>query len=195
MIEKFLPPNWKSIPQNQKSFAHSRTVANAAKLIASRTNELDPGKAYIYGLMHDLGKFYLKKEEMYKHPRVGYDLLKESHPDIAKICITHPFPDFKSYDHILHYHKNDEVESKKTFEILGKIEKDNYIELIQLCDKLSRLDDYVSLENKVKWYLETYNLDPNEVVQQYISNLTKTKQKFDKMTGVDVYSLLGIGND
>lgn len=192
MIQEFLPKNWESNPQNQKSFAHSKTVANAAQKIASLTHNLDAKKAYDYGLMHDIGKFYLTKNEMYKHPRVGYELLKESHPDIAKICITHPFPDFDSYDHILHYHKNDKAEAQKTFDILSKIEKTDYMELIQLCDKLSRLDDYISLDGKVKWYLETYNLDPDELVSQYVDRLTKTKKKFDTMTGTDIYDILGI---
>ncbi len=194
MIKAFLPKDWNLSPQNQKSFMHSKTVANAALLIAKNTSELDSNKAYSYGLMHDIGKFYLPKSEMYKHPRIGYDLMKNSHPDIANICISHPFPNFESYDHIMHYCQNDRTEASQISDILKTVKKNDYIELVQFCDKVSRLDDYISLEEKLKWYLATYNINQNELSGHYLNQLNHIKSKFDSMTSSEVYKILSIAN-
>ena len=192
MITKFLPQNWEQSEHNIRAYEHSNTVANAAKVIASRTAALDAERAYTFGLMHDIGKFYLSQTDKYKHPRVGYELLKEKHPDIALICLTHPFPDFKSYSHILHYHHDDEEEARKVFGLLQNVKKNIYMELIQFCDKISRINDYIPWEQKLDWYLKTYNLDPNEITRQYSSHLQAIKQKLDDMTNTDIYRLLGI---
>ena len=192
MIEQFLPPNWQLLEHGKRAYAHSHMVANGAQKIASHTTELDANKAYEYGLMHDIGKFYLSKSELYKHPRVGYELLINAYPDVATICLTHPFPDFSNYEHVLSYHHEDENEARKVFELLGTIEKNIYIELIQFCDKISRMDDYIRWEDKLQWYLKTYNLDSNKITNQYSKHLIKIKQKLDALTNMDVYNLVGI---
>lgn len=192
MIEQFLPANWQLLAHGERAYAHSHTVANAAQKIASHIAELDANKAYEYGLMHDIGKFYLSKSEIYKHPRIGYELLRNSYPDIATICLTHPFPDFSNYEHILRYSHEDENEARKVFELLCNIEKNIYIELIQFCDKISRMNDYIRWEDKLQWYLETYNLDPDEITNQYSRHLKRIKQKLDTLTNMNVYTLMGI---
>lgn len=194
MLDKFLPADWQLSDQHQKTYAHSQTVAKAARKIAAHTSVIDPEKAYTYGLMHDVGKFYISnKNEKYKHPRVGYELMHAENPDIAIICITHPFPNLmKNYEHILQYCHNDETEAKRVYEILKNIEVDDYIELIQFCDKVSRLDDYISWEEKLNWYLDTYKLDLDVLVRQYSNRLKQIKQKFDKLSGCDTYALLDI---
>lgn len=192
MISAFLPKDWDLNPQNQKYFAHSQTVANAALLIADHSEKLDSKKAYSYGLMHDIGKFYLRDFEKYKHPRIGYEMLKISHPDIANICISHPFPNFESYDHILQYCQNDKEEASKIIEILKTIEKNDYIKLIQFCDKISRIDDYISIEEKFDWYVKNYNIKPNETTSQYLKQLNSIKSKLNNMALGDVYKILRI---
>lgn len=190
MIEQFLPQDWEQSDQHKRVYEHSKTVANAAKIIASNTTKLDANKAYVFGIMHDIGKFYLTQDKKYKHPRMGYDLLKDRYPEIAVICLTHPFPDFTSYEHILHYSHDDEDEAQKVFGLLSHIEKNIYIELIQFCDKISRVSDYITWEEKLDWYLKTYDLDPDELVNQYSTHLLRIKQKLDNMTHTDVYKLL-----
>ena len=63
---------------------------------------------------------------------------------------------------------------------------------MQFCDKISRMDDYIRWEDKLQWYLETYNLDPNEITHQYSKHLKKIKQKLDELTNMDIYNLVGI---
>ena len=193
-LEEFLPKEWESSPQCMRTLQHSKTVANAARIIASKTSTLDPQKAYTYGLMHDVGKFYIHRSEKYKHPRLGYELLKDQYHDVANICITHPFPNFDSFEHILHYCHLDEVEAQNIYIILKTIKKDDYVQLIQLCDKISRTEDYISWEGKLNWYINTYNLSRNELIGQYSEKLGELKSKFDKMVDADVYELVGISD-
>lgn len=192
MINLFLPKNWQNSEKNLKIYNHSLMVANAAKKIASRTTHLDPDKSYTYGLMHDVGKIFLSKEIMYQHPRIGYEKLKDAHPDIAEICISHGFPDFDLFEHILHYCHNCEEEAQKVSKILKNIKMNDYIQLIQFCDKVSTLDNYVTFEMKLNWYMETYQIEEDELVRCYAKKFTEIKLKFDKMAGIDIYELLEI---
>lgn len=192
MINSFLPNNFKDNPQNLKVLTHSKTVANAAKLISQNIKGLDPEKAYNYGLLHDIGKFYLNKSESYKHPRKGYELLKTDYPEAANICISHAFPDFNSYGHILNYCQQDRDEATYVFNVLKTIEKTDYIDLIQLCDKLSGLDNFVSIEAKLDWYQKSCNINYDELKVCYFEPLKKLKKKFDSLANDDIYNILRV---
>jgi putative nucleotidyltransferase with HDIG domain len=195
LLNKFLPEDWRDDQKNLKTYTHSKIVATAANTIAKRLSCIEPDKAYTYGLMHDIGKFYIQDDQMYKHPRIGYELLKNEYSDIAEICITHSFPDMRSFEHILRYCKNDENEASKIFTILEKIKTNDYVELIQLCDKVSGVDSYSSISAKLAWYAETYHIDNDDpVTALYRSRLEAIKSKFDKLARIDVYKLLGIEN-
>ncbi len=192
MIEYFLPKNTELNLNNLRTISHSKTVANAAKLISKKTKILDPEKAYTYGLLHDIGKFYLHKNETYKHPRKGYELLRNSYPKVADICISHAFPDFNSYKHILNYCKKDKIEAERVSSILKTVKKNDYMELIQLCDKLSTLNGYISIESKLEWYQNNYNISLAELNTCYLFPLRNLKNKFDLLSGCNIYDILKI---
>ncbi|MDR0942058.1 MAG: HDOD domain-containing protein [Holosporales bacterium] len=191
-LEKFLPRNWGNNLRYARTYNHSKTTAKAAKTISSRIRGMNSDQAYVYGLMHDVGKFYLTPQDSYKHPRLGYELLKENYYDIAEICISHAFPDFNSLDYILSYCRNDKTEANKVFETLKTVVRNDYIDLIQLCDKLSGLDGYTTIESKFKWYVETRGVKLNDVSRNYLKNLQAIKAKFDDLSGKEVYALLGL---
>lgn len=191
MINSFLPKNIELNPSNLNTLSHSKMVANAAKLISEKTKILNPEKAYTYGLLHDVGKFYLPKNESYKHPRKGYELLKNNYPNIANICISHAFPDFNSYQHILNYCKKDKIEAEHISNILKSIKKNDYIDLIQLCDKLSALDNYISIESKLDWYQNNYRINTDEL-NLFYSPLKNLKHKFDILSNCNIYDILKV---
>jgi putative nucleotidyltransferase with HDIG domain len=190
-LDEFLPADWATDPHNIKAYRHSLTVANVARRIAGRISALDPDIAYTYGLMHDVGKFYVAAEEAYRHPRVGYELLKGTHNDIAEICISHAFPNFDAFDHILSYCHGDEPEARKVYEILSTITRSLYVCLIQFCDKVSGLDDYMTIEAKYAWYMKRHALAQNEETLRYLKTLQATKAELDTIAGVDLYGLIG----
>lgn len=190
MIENYLPNGWKKNERYIITYKHSLMVAKAAKLIASKCS-LDEELAYIYGEMHDIGKFFLKPNEFYKHPRLGYNLLIKDNTNIAEICITHSFPIIDK-THILGFCHNDEKEANLLIDIISKIKTTDYIQLIQFCDKISTIDKYISIETKLSWYQEKHHISYAELDKYYCIPLNNIKEKFSKICNIDVYNLLDI---
>jgi putative nucleotidyltransferase with HDIG domain len=192
VLEKYLSGDWHLNPKFVASYKHSRIVAGTAQQLASSISSLDSDVAYTYGLMHDIGKFHLKPSEFYKHPRVGYELLKEQYSDIAEICISHAFPDFDNFEHILRYCHDDTEEADTVYRILQGIIRTSYIDLIQFCDKVSGVDGLMSLEAKFDWYLSEGRMVRGEIADHYDMSLKTIKHRLDKLAGEDVYGVLGI---
>ena len=187
-FESFLPENWQANESSVITYRHSILVANIAKIIAVNAG-LDLNKAFLLGLMHDIGKFFVDKSEKYKHPRVGYQLLKGKYPDIARICLTHPFVDFNLGEYIVAYCWQDHEESEKIQKFLTREKTDEYVKLIQLCDKLSSACGYVTLEAKFDWYKSRYEID-EESFQLNLKKLNEIKAQFEKVTGKPIYDLI-----
>ena len=121
--------------------AHSRYAAQAASLIAGHIPELSPEAAYVFGLLHDIGRW--KGVSDMRHIIDGYRLMKEmGYPEVARICLTHSFPlqDVctmkQNWDGSIEDH-----EFIRAF--LGSVEYNSYDQLIQLCDALALQMDSV----------------------------------------------------
>ncbi len=73
---------------------HTRGVAEAAEKIAACVSGLVPEKAFVFGLLHDYGKRINQSRENKFHGQEGYEqMMKLGYPEIARICLTHTFPD------------------------------------------------------------------------------------------------------
>ena len=69
---------------------HSIVVAECAYKIASKCNDMDEEKAYILGLLHDIGRRF--GVTYIAHVIDGYNfLMKFGYDEAARICITHSF--------------------------------------------------------------------------------------------------------
>ena len=187
MIEKYLNANWRDNSRNVMIYKHSMLVASAAKVIARRCG-MDSEKAKIYGEMHDIGKFNLEEHELYKHPLIGYNIMLNDYPDIAMICLTHSFLTI-DYDRIISFCRNDKEEADNIFNILKNVKYNDYIKLIQLCDKISSFDSYVTIGKKLQWYQEKQKISVGALDKRF-AKLYTIKAKFDRMAGLDIYSLL-----
>ena len=70
---------------------HSYSVANNARLIAQKVPRMDSEKAFVMGLLHDIGRRVGVTGIL--HIFDGYDyLMGLGEPDLARICLTHSFP-------------------------------------------------------------------------------------------------------
>ncbi|MCD2346125.1 HD domain-containing protein [Clostridium guangxiense] len=70
---------------------HSMSVGLNAKLIADKIDILDSNKAYVMGLLHDIGRRAGIKSIM--HTIDGYDyMMSLNEKEIGKICLTHSYP-------------------------------------------------------------------------------------------------------
>ena len=69
---------------------HSRFVAEACKNIASHCKDLSSEQAYIFGLLHDIGRYAGVSSE--RHLIDGYRYCMErGWEKAAQICISHAF--------------------------------------------------------------------------------------------------------
>lgn len=69
---------------------HSKVAARAAEVIANACG-LDANRAYILGLLHDIGRF--EGVRALHHAIAGYNLMMDKgYSDVARICLTHSFP-------------------------------------------------------------------------------------------------------
>lgn len=173
---------------------HSSMVAKAAYVIASETNgAIDPDKAHMAGILHDIGKLYIgSQSEKYMHPLIGYELMmKNNNSEMAAICISHPFPVFDAFRYINDYCDNNNVIANKIAEILKTIKITPLIKLIQFADKISGLDSYMTFEDKFKWYIEKYNVSPESLTINYAA-FNGIKNELDTAVNGDIYKLLAL---
>lgn len=127
--------------------AHSKGVAHAAETIAAALG-LDAQKAYVCGLLHDVGRY--EGVRALHHVLVGYDLLMaRGWDEPARICITHSFP-----DHELRHYGGGAFdvtgeELARIAALLDGAEFDDYDRLIQLCDALTWGEDVCLMEKRL----------------------------------------------
>jgi putative nucleotidyltransferase with HDIG domain len=166
-------------------------VARAAYKIAVKAGLPDPELAYMCGLYHDVGKLYLSRDKKYRHPLLGHKIMNESgRPAVAKTCLTHPFPCIDE-EYITFYCHGDIVESNNIRRLLEAQEFDIYDQLIQLCDKVSRVDSYVTVEHKFDLYAKKYQVFDAFIERSHMA-FYDIKKMFDSLIGDDVYSFLGV---
>ena len=91
---RLLEEGWQLNPGPWKN--HSLTASHCAKTIAERLkmrgNDIDPEKAGILGLLHDIGR--REGVTWLAHTIDGYDyLMSLGYEKAARICLTHSFPE------------------------------------------------------------------------------------------------------
>ncbi|MCL1830716.1 MAG: HD domain-containing protein [Oscillospiraceae bacterium] len=70
--------------------SHCRVVARVAETIALNY-DFDAHKAYVFGLLHDIGRYEGIRE--LHHIYAGYELMQnKGYDQVAKICLSHSVP-------------------------------------------------------------------------------------------------------
>ena len=169
---------------------HSYAVAQAAEKIAFAVNlnsgeeKLNPNLAYIYGLLHDIGR--QEGVTYIAHVYDGYHFLKElGYEKAAQICLTHSFNLQITDDYI---GKND-VSPEKMEEIkalLAAVKYDDYDRLIQLLDSCCGADGTKNLENRMGDVKARYGYYPQA---KWDKNF-ELKEYFEKLAGQDLYDII-----
>ncbi len=154
---------------------HSAMVAKAAYLIASQIG-IDPNLAHMCGALHDIGKLHIPTNCKYKHPLIGYDIMMgRNEKTLAEVCITHPFP-VKDFEYIKYYCQADTKTAEIIWNILQNIETTPLIQLIQYCDKISGIDNYMTIAENFKWYATKYKM-PHHLIQNNYNAYLKIKNE------------------
>jgi len=164
---------------------HSKVAARAAKTIAQKCN-LNGNAAFILGLLHDIGRY--EGVTGLHHIYAGYELMTEKgYSYIAKICLTHSFPDKNLNSYI---GKND-CTKEETIEIKNKLkdyEYDDYDRLIQLCDTIGSSDGICFMEKRILDVIKRYGKVNKSIVKKW-DTIFEIKKYFDKLCGINIYNL------
>lgn len=169
--------------------SHTIGVAEAAEAIAKHIDGMDSNKAYVMGLLHDYGKRINQNKEDKFHGIDGYEqMLEMGYPEVARICITHTFPqkDFNEQQYTFSQEWKDQ--SRK---IISNIEYDDYDYLIALCDKMFEGLHKVSIKERVEKIGKRYNLGSLQTEILYNQSI-ELKQYFDNKANQDIYEILDI---
>lgn len=214
------------VERNSVTLQHSVFVATAARKLAERLKGIDPDQAFVAGLYHDFGKFYLPRGWVYKHPKLGYELLrklKKDKPWLANVCLAHPFPVLDNEAYFDFFCRGDTEEAQALKRLLKPLKANIpsldapldlanaegiILRLVQLCDKLSGVDRYVTLEEKFSWYEQwvSRSSDVKEVeegrgVEIGLEAQTRAinydawrtiKSQIEALIGEEIYAVLGI---
>ena len=165
---------------------HSRYVALACRNIAERCPHLDADIAYIYGLLHDIGRHAGITSE--RHLIDGYRYCMERGWDkAAQICISHAFmvQDISSSIGVFDMPPED-----KAFmaEFVKSAVYDDYDYLVQLCDALALPTGFCLLEKRFVDVAIRYGTHPATVDRwKAVLNI---KKHFEEIIGCSIYNLL-----
>jgi HD superfamily phosphodiesterase len=163
---------------------HSRVAAHCAEKIAAECADLDPDKAYILGLLHDIGRKFGVRH--LGHVSDGYSyMMRLGYDEVARICLTHSFNNQSINEYIGKFDTSDEeLELIRT--TLANTRMDEYDRLIQLCDALAGSEGVLDIEERMEDVKRRYGSYPQ---QKWDANL-KLKEYFEIKTRKNLYELV-----
>ena len=160
---------------------HCLTAAHCAEKIASACGDMDVEKAYILGLLHDIGRKFGVRH--LGHVSDGYRFMMSlGYDEAARICLTHSFNNHKLDEYIGKLDVSDEeMEMIKTE--LARTVYDDYDRLIQLCDSLAGAEGVLDIEDRMNDVKKRYGSYPQD---KWDSNM-RLKRYFEKKMKKDIY--------
>ena len=165
---------------------HSRYVALACQNIASRCPHLDMDEAYLYGLLHDIGRHAGITSE--RHLIDGYRYcMARGWTKAAQICISHAFmiQDIASSIGVF-----DMPEEDRNFmdQFVKRAVYDDYDRLVQLCDALALPTGFCLLEKRFVDVAIRYGMHPYTLERW--KKVLEIKDYFESVIGGSIYDRL-----
>lgn len=160
---------------------HCRVAAHCAERIAARCEGMNPDKAYVVGLLHDIGRRFGGRH--LGHVADGYSyMMSLGYDEVARICLTHSFNN-QSMDGYIGKIDTTEEELKLIQTELAKISMDDYDRLIQLCDALAGAEGVLDMEERMGDVKRRYGYYPED---KWNINL-ELKRYFEDKMHADLY--------
>lgn len=162
---------------------HSLNAGRAARYIAEKCANMDAEKAYVLGVLHDIGR-RVGIVNVPKHVYEGYAYsVEKGWDEVAKICMTHSYP-IKEKDFV------EEVQDEELFikDYIVNCTYDDYDRLIQLCDSLALAGGFCMLEKRFIDVARRYGVSSTSVSRW---NATfGIKEYFEKQMKCSIYDVL-----
>ena len=165
---------------------HSRYVAAGCRIVAERCG-MDGERAYLYGLLHDIGRYpgFTGIRHMYD----GYRFCMErGWEKAARICLNHGYLIPEDVDAIIGNRDLTDGEQQEVERIIGGMVYDDYDLLVQLFDALSLPTGFCLLEKRWIDVAMRYGTHPANVKRW--KRTLEIKGMFEQRLGCNVYSLL-----
>ncbi len=157
---------------------HCLTVAHCAEKIADACGNMDSEKAYILGLLHDIGRKFGVRH--LGHVSDGYTYMKSlGYDEAAKICLTHSFNNHTVDEYIGKF----DVSEEELVLIKTELDKtvyDEYDWLIQLCDSIAGAEGVLDIEERMGDVRKRYGSYPQDKWESNIKLLHYFEGKMNK---------------
>ncbi|AVK46782.1 phosphohydrolase [Clostridium sp. MF28] len=165
---------------------HSINVGLAAQIIAEKCSNLNPDKAYVLGLLHDIGRRYGISAR--RHGIDGYKfMLEKGWDEVGRICLTHSFP-VPDFDKEIGQNDMSDEESEFVRKYINDLTYDDYDRLLILCDSLADAQGFCMLEKRFVNTTRRYGTFPFTVERW---NATfEMKDYFEKQMNCSIYDIL-----
>ncbi len=168
-----------------KWVAHSRFVAIACEIIAEHSR-IDGEKAYVLGLLHDIGR--REGVTSIRHILDGYNYCKDNGwLDVAKICLTHSYP-IKDINTDIGQWDITAEEKEFINNFINTETYDDYDKLVQLCDALATSDGLCLLEKRFVDVTRRYGFKAFTIDRW--NAIFEIKKQFESVMNCSVYSIL-----
>lgn len=162
---------------------HSRNVALCAERIAAACG-MDGEKAYILGLLHDIGRRFGTRHMGHIYDGYRY-MLDAGYPQAAKICLTHSFCN-QSIDTYIGKFDVTKEEQAELEAALNSAVYDDYDRLIQLADAMGAAEGIVDIELRMQDVKDRYGSYPQE---KWDKNM-ELKRYFENLAHGDLYEII-----
>ena len=160
---------------------HCRVAAHCAERIAARCEGMNPDKAYVVGLLHDIGRRFGGRHLGHVADGFSY-MMSLGYDEVARICLTHSFNN-QSMDGYIGKIDTTEEELALIQTELAKITMDDYDRLIQLCDALAGAEGVLDIEERMGDVKRRYGYYPED---KWNINL-ELKKWFEDRMHADLY--------
>lgn len=167
---------------------HSRYVAESAGRIAGLCPGMDAEKAYVYGMLHDIGRKF--GVTYLAHVYDGYHyLLDLGYGNAAGIALSHSFH-LKDINDYIGKFDISETAQEEIKALLAEKEYNDYDYLIQLCDGIAKADGIVSLEERMNDVKSRYGHYPQKKWERNI----QLKEYFEEKMHENLYTAVGVSS-
>lgn len=165
--------------------AHSRVAAQCAEDIARACEGMDVEKAYIVGLLHDIGRKFGVRHLGHVYDGWKY-MLELGYDEAARVCLSHSFHEKSVEDYIGRFDITEE-ETGEIRQALSGMEFDDYDRLIQLCDSMATAEGVTTMEERMEDIRKRYGRYPKSKWDKNV----ELKAYFERKAGRDIYHVVG----